>query len=61
MSFQNFYISQHPDEFDNYDDSSWLNEDFGLDQESDRTIKLTTSELLTLKLWREAISWNRCA
>jgi len=37
------------------DDFNWLNEDFGFDGDSDRTIETTQRELLTLKLLREAI------
>lgn len=36
-------------------DDSWLEGDLGLDEESDRTVKPTARELLTLKLLREAI------
>lgn len=36
-------------------DTSWLDDDFGLDQDSDRTIEPAARELLTLKLLREAI------
>jgi CRISPR-associated protein Csc3 len=36
-------------------DDSWLEGDFGLDQESDRTVEPAARELLTLKLLREAI------
>lgn len=45
-----------PDEetFDDLDES-WLEEDLGLDQQSDRTVEPATRELLTLKLLREAI------
>ena len=50
MSSQNSHISQHPDDFDNYDDTSCL-DDLGLDEESDRIITPTTRELLTLKLY----------
>ena len=37
-------------------DQSWLNEDTGLDQESDRTLTPSSKELLTLKLLRQAIN-----
>lgn len=36
-------------------DDSWLEDDFGLDEESDRMIEPVARELLTLKLLREAI------
>ncbi len=36
-------------------DDSWLEEDFGFDEESDRTVEPAARELLTLKLLREAI------
>lgn len=41
-------------EFEELDDS-WLKGDFGLDEESDRTVEPVARELLTLKLLREAI------
>ncbi|MEM7769828.1 MAG: type I-D CRISPR-associated protein Cas10d/Csc3 [Cyanobacteria bacterium P01_A01_bin.37] len=41
-------------EFEKLDDS-WLEGDFGLDEESDRTVEPAARELLTLKLLREAI------
>ncbi|MEM8640385.1 MAG: type I-D CRISPR-associated protein Cas10d/Csc3 [Cyanobacteria bacterium P01_G01_bin.54] len=56
MSNSNFPPPQEPDDFENFEfDDTWLNEDFGLDEESDRTVEPTTKELLTLKLLREAI------
>jgi len=39
----------------NDDDFDFLNDDFGLDEESDRTVEPVARELLTLKLLREAI------
>ncbi|MBE9078965.1 type I-D CRISPR-associated protein Cas10d/Csc3 [Romeria aff. gracilis LEGE 07310] len=36
-------------------DDSWLEADYGLDEESDRTVEPAARELLTLKLLREAI------
>jgi CRISPR-associated protein Csc3 len=36
-------------------DESWMEGDFGFDEESDRTVEPATRELLTLKLLREAI------
>ncbi|MEL6319762.1 MAG: type I-D CRISPR-associated protein Cas10d/Csc3, partial [Cyanobacteria bacterium J06626_14] len=42
-------------EFEELDDSSWLEGDLGLDEESDRTVEPAARELLTLKLLREAI------
>ncbi len=36
-------------------DESWLEEDLGFDEQSDRTVEPATRELLTLKLLREAI------
>lgn len=36
-------------------DESWLDGDFGFDEESDRTVEPVARELLTLKLLREAI------
>ena len=48
----------------NDDDFDFLNDDFGLDEESDRTVEPVARELLTLKLLREAIqaqkSWRYC-
>lgn len=41
-------------EFEEFDDS-WLEDDLGLDEESDRTVEPVARELLTLKLLREAI------
>lgn len=41
-------------EFEALDDS-WLEDDLGLDEESDRTVEPAAPELLTLKLLREAI------
>lgn len=41
-------------EFEEFDDS-WLEDDLGLDEESDRTVEPVACELLTLKLLREAI------
>ncbi|NEO85332.1 MAG: type I-D CRISPR-associated protein Cas10d/Csc3 [Spirulina sp. SIO3F2] len=56
MSNSNPSPPQEPDDFDNFEfDDAWLHEDFGLDEASDRTVKPTTKELLTLKLLREAI------
>lgn len=44
-------MTKNPDN----DDFNWLNDDFGFDGDSDRTIETTQRELLTLKLLREAI------